>query len=113
LSAKCVEAREALSLGLIDELFNAEELERRTKKILKNLLRSSPEALAETKAFTAHILSMDFQQRIEYAQEKLLQLVCSPEVQAGVKAFQNGEVPAWFGSLKPRRPLTEHSENEE
>ena len=107
LTAKEVGAQEALRLGLVDELITAENLEKETKKVLKTVFRASPAALRETKEFTARLVTMQLNERFRFAEEKLAELLSDEEIGRAVAAFREGELPAWFQSFKPKRPLTE------
>lgn len=109
LTAKQVEAKEAYAMGLIDELVAPEDCEKELKKIMKNLFRSSPPALAEAKEFTALLSGIDFETRQQEAKKKLLELLNREEVIEAVSSFESGGLPEWFSSFKPQRSLTKHS----
>lgn len=106
LTAKQIDAGEACSLGIVDEVYPRRKFEREVKKTLKNLFRSSPTALAEAKEFTVRLPEMGYKQRLEYAQSKLRELLEKEEISAAVQAFEEGELPHWFEAFKPSSPLT-------
>ena len=106
LSSKCLNAREALQLNLIDELFPDDSFEKSVRHVIKRLFRSSPGALAEAKAFTRDLQGRDLQDACAMARKKLLELVQNPEVLAGVSAFNEGALPEWFGKYRPEKSVT-------
>jgi enoyl-CoA hydratase/carnithine racemase len=113
LTSKKIAAEEALRIGLIDEIFPAEKLERGVKNLIKRFLRSSPRALAEGKQFTleiAHKIPKDVR---DTAKEQLLSLIESQEAHKAIAAFNAGDLPAWFSSFKPEHPLVHPMEEEQ
>lgn len=105
MTAKRLNADEAKTANLVDEVYPEEKLERGVKSIMKTLFRASPNALAETKHFTQAILSKNLDESTNMAKEKLLELVGRPDVIEAVTAFNEGSVPSWFGKFKPTKPL--------
>jgi enoyl-CoA hydratase/carnithine racemase len=110
LTAKEVGPDEALRFGLVDEIITSEKLEKETKKICKTLFRASPAALRETKEFTAKLVTMELNDRFQFAQEKLEHLLSDEEIGRAVAAFREGELPVWFQSFRPENPLTKPDE---
>mgnify|MGYP006292888651 CR=1 FL=1 len=105
LTAKRLEAQEARRLGLFDEVFPPENLEKGMKKLCKQLFRSSPEALARTKAFTLKLLETPLSKRPGVAEQELLEIFGNEESQKAIIQFQQGELPDWFASFSPENPL--------
>ena len=105
LTSKKIGPQEALRIGLVDEVIPADKLEKEAKKLIKRLLRSSPNALAEAKSFTKEISHKTPDQVREAAKDKLLSLVQLPEVIEGVASFNSGDVPEWFASYRPEKTL--------
>ena len=106
LFSKKLSAAEACNLGLVDELFSESDFEKGVRNILKRLFRSSPQALAEAKSFTADLLGRSFDEVRARAKDKFLELTGDGEVMQAVKAFNDGETPTWFERYKPGVPLT-------
>jgi enoyl-CoA hydratase/carnithine racemase len=106
LTSKRIFAEEALRLGLVDELFTQEKFEQGVRAVIKKLLRSSPSALAETKAFTAGLLGKDLEAARKMALEEFLRFTSRPAVLDAMRAFNSGSLPEWFGSYKPGKSLT-------
>ncbi len=105
LSSKRISAAEAHRLNLVDEIFPRHELEKAVRTVIKRLFRSSPGALAETKAFTKMLLGKELDTARELAKEKLLELIKRPEVIHAVTAFNEGSVPDWFGRYRPQKEI--------
>jgi methylglutaconyl-CoA hydratase len=106
LGSERVSAAEALRLNLVDAVVPASQMERRLVDLFKRLLRSSPAALAQAKAFSAELLGKTPQASAARAREKLLEMIRDPSTLQGVRAFQKGDVPSWFSRFKPERPLS-------
>jgi enoyl-CoA hydratase/carnithine racemase len=105
LSAKKVQAEEALRLGLLDELFAPEELEKKVKDLLKRFLSFSPAALAEGKALCTRLGGRDLPALLELTRQTLGRLLRDPAVQKAIDAFLEGGLPSWSERFKPARPL--------
>ncbi len=105
LTAKKVMADEALRLGLLDELVPPEELEKKTKEILKRLLTFSPRALAETKALTSSLDGRDLPGLLDLTKKTLIRLLSDPETQQAIEGFLEGDLPPWSQRFKPQSPL--------
>jgi enoyl-CoA hydratase/carnithine racemase len=106
MSSRKLHAAEALQVNLVDEVVNAAEAERRLREIFKRLLCSSPRALAAAKDFTAELIGTTPAEGGLLARRRLLELMHDPSTLEGVKAFQEGGVPAWFTRFRPEHPLT-------
>ncbi len=106
LASERVAAQDALRLNLADAVVPQAGMEKRLKDLFKRLLRSSPAAIAEMKAFSARLAGKTPVVAAADAREKLLALLGDPATLAGVRAFMDGEVPSWFERFKPERPLS-------
>ncbi len=106
MSSRRISAPEALRLNLVDELVPSGDVEHRVREIFKRLLCSSPRALAATKEFTEELIGMTPEKGSVLARRRLLEMMHDPPTLEGVKAFQEGHVPAWFSRFRPSRPLT-------
>jgi enoyl-CoA hydratase/carnithine racemase len=112
LTAKHIDASEAHRLHLIDELHAPSALEKGARSVIKNLLRASPTAMAEAKAFTLQLSEMERQEAQQAAMYKLLEIVGKREVQTAVEAFNEGRTPEWFEKFSPESPLVEGLRND-
>jgi enoyl-CoA hydratase/carnithine racemase len=112
MSSRRLPASEALRVNLVDEVVTGADAERRVREIFKRLLCSSPRALAAAKEFTAELIGKTPEEGGLLARRRLLEMMHDPSTLEGVKAFQEGNVPAWFTRFRPERPLT-HSKRSE
>jgi enoyl-CoA hydratase/carnithine racemase len=105
LSARKIDAAEALRIGLLDEVCPKTDLEKTLKNLLKRLLSFSPRALAETKILTARLFDRDIPAGIALAKSTLISLLLDKEVQTGIETFLQGDMPPWSIRFKPENPL--------
>ncbi len=106
MSSQRITAAEAQRLNIVDEVLAPEILEKRVKQVLKRLLWSSPDALAEAKSFSAQLIGKPLEEAAQFGMKKLLEMLREPAMLAGLRAFQEGETPPWFSRFVPRNPLT-------
>lgn len=105
LSTRELSGEEAYRLGIVDELAERTDMERLLKNRTRQLLRSSPKALAVTKDLTAAMTGKDYGFTIKTAAAALLTIASEPEVLEAVRAFQDGMTPSWFTTYKPAQKL--------
>ncbi|MEW6516004.1 MAG: enoyl-CoA hydratase/isomerase family protein [candidate division FCPU426 bacterium] len=105
LTAKRLDAAEALAVNLVDEVFSQAQLAAGAKAVVKTLLRASPRALAEAKRFFSQLARQTREEASAKAQAKLLELIQDPEVLAAIQAFEDGLTPSWFSKYQPKHPL--------
>lgn len=101
LTAKTLSAVEARAAGLVDEVFAADALEKETRAFFKNLMRTAPHALAETKRFIGEIDGLDQAAAIPAAARSLLGLAAREDVRDAIASFEDGALPAWSARFKP------------
>ncbi len=89
----------------MDELVGEGGAERRVREIFKRLLCSSPRALSAAKEFTAELIGKSPAEGSVLARRKLLDMMHDAHTLEGVKAFQEGHMPAWFARFRPSWPL--------
>lgn len=89
-------ASEALRLGLIHEVVNADRLSARTEELARELLSSGPAAVAACKEFIWKV-GEEFPDHAlqKAAAEVIAELRASPEGQEGMKAFLEKRKPNW------------------
>jgi methylglutaconyl-CoA hydratase len=105
LTAKKINAHEAHVIGLVDEIFPAESLEKGIKGICRQFMRSSPSALARAKRFTRELAEIPLKSRGRAAEDKLMEIFSDEEVTKELGRFQEGGLPSWFSKFKPAAPL--------
>lgn len=105
LSARLVPATEARELGLADEVCPEHLLEKKLKALIKQVMRSSPSALKETKDFLRRLRPLSHEGKDAAEQKKIIELISEPRNREAIQAFSNGELPSWFSSFRPREKL--------
>ena len=105
LTGRTLSAREALTVGIVDELLGEAEAERGLRELLKRMWRTSPAAVAEAKSFTRELLGLDAGEAKSRARRKLQEMLEGGEALGAVRSFNEGGTPPWFGKFRPSRPL--------
>ena len=111
LTSKRISAEEGNRLGLIDEVFPVDRFEKEATAVIRRLVRSSPEALKETKIFTRDMMDRSFQENRAASKTKLFEMLENPAVRKGIVDFQEGQLPEWFGRYRPGIPLIHPEDN--
>lgn len=94
-SSRGVRGVEAREIGLVDEL-GEEGVDAALHRQLQRILRSSPEALAETKQYIDALSAADPARQIDIARDRILGWLRRPEVVEGARVFAEGGAPPWF-----------------
>jgi len=112
ISGRKLSAAGAHTLGLVDELVDdPERLETQLRRILKQLLRISPRAVAELKRFSAELTTMPRATALERGAAQTATDLLEPETIAALAAFQAGELPPHFQRYRPQaKPPTAKTE---
>ena len=111
-TAATVKARDALTLGLVEEVHPRIEMERAVRRIGKRLSRISPIATSQYKTFVTDIQDLPLAERGKIAVRRLVQIASNPQIRDSIHDFLQGDTPDWFKSFKPTRALTESGEKE-
>ena len=85
--------------GLSNFLTSSADLERQLKKLLRNLLRCSPEALAKQKSFCHKLSDLPLNEQQKLAEQTLAACLEEPAVQAGISAFLDGGIGPWCAKV--------------
>lgn len=112
-TAATLKARDALTLGLVEEVHPRIEMEDAVRRIGRRLSRVSPTATSRYKALVADIQDLPLAERGEIAVRRLMQIASNPRIRDSVHAFLQGNTPDWFKNFKPTRALTESGERGE
>ena len=105
LTAKTLSADAAQAIGLVDEVFAADVLEKETRAFFKNLMRTAPHALAETKRLLAEIGDCSPEAALPATARSLLGLAAREDVREAIASFEDGALPAWSARFKPAQNL--------
>jgi enoyl-CoA hydratase/carnithine racemase len=102
LSSRSVKAEEALAIGLVDELVEGPiELEQSLRRIIKQLLRASPRAVARLKRYSTEVATMARVDALAHGADQTAQDLIELETIAAIKGFIAGESPPWFERYRP------------
>lgn len=95
LSSKRFAAQEAFQYGIVDEVVDEENLNKVEKDYIKRLLFSSPNALSRVKIYSDQLVSSNFDEAVNFAQEELTNLLKIEENIKAIDKFLEGEKPDW------------------
>ncbi|MGE0435099.1 MAG: enoyl-CoA hydratase/isomerase family protein [Planctomycetota bacterium] len=102
LTAATLDAAAGREAGLVDEVTaDADDSEKAVKRLMKQLLRASPAALAATKSFTSHIAGMTLDDACMAANGALTSWFEESENIDVLRQFLQGEAPPWFAKYRP------------
>jgi methylglutaconyl-CoA hydratase/polyketide biosynthesis enoyl-CoA hydratase PksH len=92
VSSRRIGAEEARALGLVDEV--AADVEAGLDRLLRRLLRSSPEAIAATKVLLGRLDAPRLERDLAAARAGLAARLATPGVVAAIRRFAGAEQPA-------------------
>jgi methylglutaconyl-CoA hydratase/polyketide biosynthesis enoyl-CoA hydratase PksH len=95
LGTRGIPAAEAHAYGLVDELAEGSPGPA-LREQLRRILRSSPQALAETKRYYDRLTAADLDQQIETGLDQFTAWLARDDVVEGVRLFGAGFAPCWF-----------------
>jgi methylglutaconyl-CoA hydratase len=95
LTARLIEASEALRLGLVNEIVAPDQLVLRATALARQLCENSPQSLRSSKAVLARINSPDLDAALDYACELNAAARASADCLEGVAAFLEKRAPRW------------------
>ena len=95
LYGNLIKAPEALSLGLINKIVPAEELEASALKWAGELAQKSPLAVRIAKTGFYHSEDMNYKEQFAYMNEAFARLCTTDDAKEGVKAFFEKRHPVW------------------
>ncbi len=105
LTTRQITGTEAHALGIVDELAERGKMETTLKNRVRQLMRSSPSAIARVKQLTADMTWKDLEYSRHLAVETLAEIAADPVVLEAVQAYREGMTPSWFSRFKPSQTL--------
>ncbi len=98
-------AETALECGLVDEVVADDALEKRLRRICRDLLRRSPAALSATKRLISRIDRLPPEEARREGARILAERLTDPGVAQAIEAMADGELPEWSMKLDLTVPL--------
>ena len=95
LSARLVNADEALNLGLVNEVLPAEKVLERGLELAHSLSQNAPSSLAATKILLATLPSLSLEKGLQHAAHINAQARTTDDLREGVAAFLEKREPRW------------------
>ena len=95
LSGKLIKAHEALEMGLVTQIVNADELMGTAHALAQSLLQNSPQAMQEVKRLLSQHASRRLDEELEDAIEVNAQQKSAEDFREGVEAFLGRRKPEW------------------
>jgi methylglutaconyl-CoA hydratase len=95
LSGKLIKAQEALEMGLVTQLVNADELMGTAKALAQCLLQNSPQAMQAVKALLSRHAARRLDEELQEAVELNAEQRSAEDFREGVQAFLEHRRPEW------------------
>jgi enoyl-CoA hydratase/carnithine racemase len=95
VSSQGINATQAQTFGLVDIVADGQLADARDRQ-LDRLLRSSPEAIEETKHYLDGLCTQELDRQSDFARAHLRLWLGRPGVRDGIRAFAEGFSPPWF-----------------
>ena len=95
ITGERMNAERALSVGLVNTVVDADQLDAEIDNLLRAILSSGPEAVAMAKRLVSEVPPMTPEQFKPYTAEMIARLRISDEGQEGMDAFLNKRKPKW------------------
>lgn len=97
LTGRSVGAAEALSLGLVQQVYAAQDVQTTIEALAASFIKGSPQALQHTKALLEQAIDQDFDAAIGLASQTAVASMRTPDAAEGMAAFRAKRPPVWAG----------------
>jgi len=95
ITGRRIREKEAKEVGLIHEIVEKEELNKRIEEIIEELLTGSCYAISMCKKLLEEVRGMSLSEATTYTAKMLSELVPTEETQEGISAFLEKRKPKW------------------
>lgn len=95
LTGRTISAREALELGLVNEVVGREETLSRARQLASLICQNSPSAVSSTKQLLRQIRGLGLEQATRLAAETNALARTNPDLKEGIRAFLEKRSPEW------------------
>ncbi len=96
-TGEVLDAKEAMTLGLVNRVVPAEELEAETMALADKLKGRSPAVMKLGRDAFYNMMDMEFNQAVDYLKDMIVVLLGTEDAQEGCKAFVEKRDPVWRG----------------
>ncbi len=100
LSGRRIRAREAMRLGLVQQVVTPENFDDALQEIILDFLFAGPHAARRTKTLLKKASPLPPPELVEFTAGQITKARCSEEGQAGLKAFFEKTPPPWVSWVK-------------
>lgn len=97
MTGKPIDARTAFSIGLLNRVVPASELDRAVDELITDLVAASPIAVRRGKYALRAIESMSFHEMMAFAETALVPMIQTEDAKEGLTAFNEKRPPRWTG----------------
>jgi methylglutaconyl-CoA hydratase len=98
LTGRLFEAKEALRLGLVNEIVAADKLLERARELAASLIELSPTSLAFTKSLLRKFSEAEIDRDLELAVQESTRIRGTADFREGLAAFLEKREPVWHGN---------------
>jgi len=103
ISARKIDAGEAHTIGLVDEVVPGDSLMKKVSEYLQRILFSSPDAISLVKRYSDTLCERELPKAMEKARTQLEALLQNKQNLKAIRAFQNGEKLPWSINYRKSR----------
>jgi enoyl-CoA hydratase/carnithine racemase len=97
MTGKPIDARTAFSIGLLNRVVPAAELDATVDAMVADLVAASPMAVRRGKYAMRAVESMNFHEMMAFTETALVPMIQTEDAREGLAAFNERRPPAWPG----------------
>ena len=97
MTGRLIDAREAASIGLLNEVVPADGLDAAVDKLLADILAVSPIAVRRGKYAMRAVESMSFHEMMAFTETAISAMIQTEDAREGISAFNERRPPVWTG----------------